>query len=49
MHATDVDADTALIGGSRDFIAEITKSPLLEALPLARQASRRDTTILTAA
>lgn len=41
--ATEVDADTTLVGGSRDLIAEITNSPLLEALPIAREASSRDT------
>lgn len=41
--ATEVDADTTLIGGSRDLIAQITNSPLLEALPIARDAPQLDT------
>lgn len=41
--ATEVDADTTLIGGSRDLIAEVINSPLLEALPIARDASQLDT------
>ena len=41
--ATEVDADTTLIGGSRDLIDEVIKSQLLEALPIAREASQLDT------
>ncbi len=41
--ATEVDADSTLVGGSRDLIVELTNSPLLEVLPIARQASRQDT------
>lgn len=41
--ATEVDADTTLVGGSSDLIAEIINSPLLEALPIARGASKLDT------
>jgi len=41
--ATEVDADTTVVGGSLDLIVEITNSPLLEALPIARQASQQDT------
>ena len=41
--ATEVDADCTLVGGSRELIASITSSPLLETLPISRQASRQDT------
>lgn len=41
--ATEVDADTTLVGGSRDLVTEIAHSPLLEALGISRQASRHDT------
>ncbi len=41
--ATEVDADTTLVGGSRDLIAQVTNSPLLEALPIARDATHQDT------
>ena len=41
--ATEVDADTTLVGGNLDLITEIINSPLLEALPIARQASQQDT------
>jgi hypothetical protein len=41
--ATEVDADTTLVGGSRGLIAQVTNSPLLEALPIARGATQLDT------
>ncbi len=41
--ATEVDADTTLVGGSRDLIAEVTNSSLLEALLIGRGASQQDT------
>jgi hypothetical protein len=41
--ATEVDADTTLIGGSRALVDEVVNSQLLEALPIARHASRLDT------
>jgi hypothetical protein len=41
--ATEVDADSTLVGGSRQLITDITNSPLLEALAIARQASHFDT------
>ena len=41
--ATEVDADSTLVGGSRELIEEVINSPLLEALPIARDALRLDT------
>ena len=41
--ATEVDADTTLIGGSRELIEEVINSQLLEALPIARDALQLDT------
>ena len=41
--ATEVDADSTLVGGSRELVEEVMDSPLLEAPPIARDALPLDT------